>query len=82
MNNLSRMRNEVEAAKRAAFNADITSKLGDSIKIPTTPLPEMDEPDWNSEPYGDDETETPESFEADLVACRCSRKTNYDAFFN
>ena len=30
--------NEVEAAiKRAAFNADITSKLGDSIKLPTTP---------------------------------------------
>ena len=40
--------NEVEAAKRAAFNADITSKLGDSIKLPTTPLPDMEEPDWNA----------------------------------
>ena len=59
--------NEVEVAKRAAFTADITSKLGDSIKLPTTPLPEMEEPDWNAEPYGDDETETPEPFEADLV---------------
>jgi hypothetical protein len=27
----------------------------------------MAEPDWNAEPYGDDETETPEPFEADLV---------------
>jgi hypothetical protein len=40
--------NEVEAAKRAAFNADITSKLGDSIKLPTTLLPDMEEPDWNA----------------------------------
>ena len=41
--------------------------LGDSIKLPTTPLPDMEEPDWNAEPYGDDETEIPEPFEADLV---------------
>jgi len=59
--------NEVEAAKRAAFNADITSKLGDSIKLPTTPLPDTEEPNWNAEPYGEDKTETPEPFEADLV---------------
>jgi hypothetical protein len=59
--------NEVEAAKRAAYTADITSRLGDSVKLPRTPLPHQIEPDWNVEPYGDDETPTNEPFEADLV---------------
>jgi hypothetical protein len=32
--------NEVEAAKRVSFNADITAKLGDSVKLSSTPLPD------------------------------------------
>jgi len=32
--------NEVEAAKRVSFNADITAKLGDSVKLPSNPLPD------------------------------------------
>ena len=59
--------NEVETAERAAYDADITSKLGDSVKLPLTPLPEFVEPDWNAEPYGDDESSTLEPFEADIV---------------
>ncbi len=57
--------NEVEAAKRAAYTADITSRLGDSVKLPRTPLPHQIEPDWNVEPYGDNKTQTNEPFEAD-----------------
>jgi hypothetical protein len=37
------------------FNADITAKLGDSVKLPSTPLPDWVEPEWD-EPYGDDTT--------------------------
>ena len=48
--------NEVEGLKRASFTADITAKLGDSVKLPLTPLPDWIEPDWNSESYGDDST--------------------------
>ena len=59
--------NEVEAAKRASFTADITSKLGDSVKLPSKPLPLQEDPDWNAEPYGDEESPTNEPFEADLV---------------
>ena len=59
--------NEVEAHKRASFTADITRKLGDSIKLPSAPLPEWEEPEWNDEPYGDEETSPHEPFEADLV---------------
>ena len=33
--------NEVEAVKRAQFNADITAKIGDSVKLPSTSLPEF-----------------------------------------
>ena len=54
-------------AKRAAYDADITSKLGDSVKIPFTPLREIVEPDWNYEPYGDDESSTLELFDADIM---------------
>ena len=60
--------NEVEVAKRAVFNLDISSKLGESIKLPSTALPEFVNQDWNAEPYYDDEVETPlELFEADSV---------------
>ena len=59
--------NEVEAHKRASFTADITSKLGDSIKLPSAPMPKWEEPDWDDEPYGDEETSPVEPFEADLV---------------
>jgi hypothetical protein len=59
--------NEVEAAKRVSFNADITAKLGDSVKLPSTPLPDWVEPEWDSEPYGDETTPEHEPFEADLV---------------
>ena len=37
------------------------------MRLPSTPLPEMVEPDWDSEPYGDDLTPVLEPFEADLV---------------
>ena len=33
--------NEVEKAKRSVFNSDISSKLGDSIRIPSMALPEF-----------------------------------------
>ena len=33
--------NEVEMAKRTVFNANISSKLGDSIKLPSKALPEF-----------------------------------------
>ena len=59
--------NEVEAAKQASFTVDITAKLGDLVKLPLTPLPDMVEPDWNAEPYGDNSTPENEPFEADLV---------------
>ena len=60
--------NEVEMAKRTVFNLDISSKLGDSIKLPSSAPPEFFEQDWNAEPYDDDEAEKPlEPFEADLV---------------
>ena len=59
--------NEVEAAKRVSFNADITAKLGDSVKIPSTSLPDWVEPELDSEPYGDDTTPEHKPFEADLV---------------
>ena len=59
--------NEVEGLKRASFTADITAKLGDSVKLPPTPLPDWTEPDWNDEPYGVDTISEHEPFEADLV---------------
>ena len=59
--------NEVEAVKRISFNADITAKLGDSVKLPSTPLPDWVKPELDSEPYGDDTTPEHEPFEADLV---------------
>jgi hypothetical protein len=59
--------NKVEGLKRASFTADITAKLGDSVKLPPTPLPAWTEPDWNDEPYGDDTIPEHEPFEADLV---------------
>ena len=62
------MSNEVEMAKRAVFNSDIDSKLGDSIKLPLMALPEFVEQDWDAEPYDDDEVKKPlEPFEADLL---------------
>jgi len=59
--------NEVEAAKWAAFTANITRKFGDLVMLPSTPLPKMKEPDWDDEPYEDNESPTIEPFEADLV---------------
>jgi hypothetical protein len=59
--------NKVEAHKRSLYTADITQKLGDSVKLPVGPLSEMVEPDWDAEPYGDDSTPEHEPFEADLV---------------
>ena len=60
--------NEVEVAKRAVFNSDITKKLGDSINFPLTALPEIVKQDWDDELYDDDDDETPlEPFEADIV---------------
>ena len=60
--------NEVEMAKRTVFNLDTTSKLGDSIKLPSLDLPEFVEQNWDAEPYDDDEVENPiEPLEADLV---------------
>ena len=37
------------------------------VKLPSNPLPDWVEPDWDSEPYGDDTTSEHEPFEADLV---------------
>jgi len=59
--------NEVEAHKRALYTADITQRLGDSVNLPVGPLPEMVEPDWDAEPYGDDSMPEHEPFEANLV---------------
>ena len=60
--------NEVEMAKRTVYNADIQSKLGDSIKLPSKRLPKFVHQDWDSLPYDDDEVEKPlEPFEADLL---------------
>ena len=60
--------NEVEMANRTVFNADISSKLDDSIKISLKALPEFVEQDWDAEPYDDDEVEKPlEPFEADML---------------
>ena len=62
------MSNEVKMAKRTVFNSDISSKLGDSIKLSLMALPEFVEQDWDAEPYEDDEVETPlEPFKADLL---------------
>ena len=60
--------NDIAAAKQASFTVDITAKLGDLVKLPLTPLPDMVEPDWNAEPYGDNLTPENEPFEADLDA--------------
>ncbi len=60
--------NEVDLAKRTAFNADVREKLGDSIKLPSTRLPKFVSQDWDSEPYDDDEVnKLLEHFEADLL---------------
>ncbi len=63
------MSNEVELAKRTVYNADVRSKLGDSIKLPSKRLPKFVQQDWDAEPYDDYEVEKPlEPFEADLLA--------------
>ncbi len=49
------MSNEVELAKRTAYNSDVKEKLGDSIKLPSTRLPKFVQQDWDAEPYDDDE---------------------------
>jgi hypothetical protein len=59
--------NKEEAHKRSSYTADITQKLGDSVKLHVGPLPEMVEPDWDAEPYGNDLTPEHAPFEADLV---------------
>ena len=60
--------NEVELAKRTVYNADVRSKLGDSIKLPSKRLPKFVQQDWDAEPYDDYEVEKPlEPFEADLL---------------
>ena len=59
--------NKVEAHKRSSYTADITQRVGDSVKLPVRPLPDMREPEWDAEPYGDDSTPEHELFEADLV---------------
>ncbi len=62
------MSNEVELAKRTAYNADVREKLGDSIKLPSKKLPKFVQQDWDAEPYDDDEVnKLPEPFEADLL---------------
>ena len=54
--------------KRTVFNSDIYSKRGDSIKLPSSALPDFVEKDWDAEPCDDEEVEKPlEPFEADLV---------------
>ena len=60
--------NEVELAKRTAYNADVRKKLGDSIKLPSKTLPKFVQQDWDLEPYDDDEVnKLLEPFEADLL---------------
>ena len=54
-------------AKRTVFNSDISSKLGDSIKLPSMALPEFVEQDWDAEPYDDEVGNPLEPFEADLL---------------
>ena len=66
--------NEVEAKRRADYDADIRSKLGDCMKLPTIvedsdededPVVEIDDPDFR--PYEDDETPPSVMPEADIV---------------
>ena len=45
--------NEVGAVTQALFDEKITRKLGDLVKLSSTPLPKMKEPDWDDEPYED-----------------------------
>ena len=60
--------NEVEMAKRTAYNADIRSKLGESIKLLSKRLPKFVNQDWDSDPYDDDEVEKSlELFVANLL---------------
>ncbi len=59
--------NEVETAKRVSFNADFTANFDDSVKFPSTPLPDWVKPDWDSEPYGGNATLEHKPFEADLI---------------
>ena len=47
--------NEVEVAKRAAFNNSIRATLGDSITTPPTPLSDDPIDDWDLELYEDDD---------------------------
>jgi hypothetical protein len=47
--------NKVEVAKRATFNTSITAILGDSVSVPTGPLPDQVEDPYDKEPFGDDE---------------------------
>jgi len=60
--------NEVELAKRTAYNSDVKEKLGDSIKLPSTRLTKFFQQDWDAEPYDDDAVnKLLEPFEADLL---------------
>ncbi len=62
------MSNEVELAKRTAYNSDVKEKLGDSIKLPSTRLTKFFQQDWDAEPYDDDEVnKLLKPFEADLL---------------
>ena len=66
--------NEVEMANRTVYNADIRSKLGDSIKLPSKRLPMFVQQDWDDEPYDVYEVNKPlEPFEADLLDAAGSR---------
>ena len=62
------MSNEVELAKRTAYNAVIREKLGDSINLPSKKLPKFVQQAWDAELYDDDEdNKLLKPFEADLL---------------
>ncbi len=60
----SALSNKVEVAKSATFNTSITAILGDSVSIPTGPLPDQVE---DPEPYGGNEGDSFLMPEADFV---------------
>jgi hypothetical protein len=63
----SALSNKAEVAKRATFNTSITAILGDSVSVPTGPLPGQVEDPYDLEPYGDDEGDLFTMPEADFV---------------
>ncbi len=63
----SALSNKLEVAKRAMFHTPITAILGESVSIPTGPLPEQVEDPCDLEPYGDDEGDLFLMPEADFV---------------